>query len=143
MLKIKQRIKLTSTSQVPVDLRKLLASSILVVGGTPMLPGFIPRLHSELVRLLTHKMPSRRDSAQGSPQRPPPYDPYAPLRQLAPFIAVLNNPSPPPPSPDAPALNAGKAPAFTPACLPWVGGSLAGYVLTSFPSRGVAMRRNG
>ena len=35
--------------QIPVDLRKTLASSILVTGGTTMLPGFIPRLHVVLV----------------------------------------------------------------------------------------------
>lgn len=40
------------TFQVPMDLRKTLASSILVVGGTAMLPGFIPRLHVEIVRTL-------------------------------------------------------------------------------------------
>ncbi len=30
------------------------------------------------------------------------------------------------------AANAGKAPAFAPACLAWVGGSLAGYVIFSW-----------
>ena len=66
-----------------MDLRKSLASAILVVGGTPMLPGFIPRLHAELLRTLTRQTspaptpgPRGRARAQG-------YDRYAPLRSLA------------------------------------------------------------
>lgn len=110
--------------RAPVDLRRVLAGSILVVGGTSMLPGFIPRLQNELVRVLTHPPPQRHPTRPGRPAIPA-YDPYAPLRPLAPYIAILNNPSPPPP---ATGINssAGRAPAFTPATLPWVGGSLAG-----------------
>ena len=110
--------------RVPVDLRRTLAGSILVVGGTAMLPGFITRLQNELVYVLTHPPPPRHSTR---PDRPalPAYDPYAPLRPLAPYIAVLNNPSPPPP-PTGINSSAGRAPAFTPATLPWVGGSLAG-----------------
>jgi actin-related protein 10 len=113
--------------RVPVDLRRTLASSILVVGGTPMLPGFIPRLQDELVRLLERSPPARQSTR---PDRPPipVHDPYAPLRPLAPYVAILNNPSPPPSIDANIPSNAGKAPAFTPAMLPWVGGSLAGYV---------------
>ncbi|OSC96885.1 actin-like ATPase domain-containing protein [Trametes coccinea BRFM310] len=126
--------------KVPVDLRKTLASTILVVGGTPMLPGFIPRLQAELVRAV-----SRTSSSQSSPsppsrpghpsRRPPPgtasgYDRYAPLRPLLPYFAILNNPAPPPPASAPAAANAGKAPAFTPAAMAWVGGSLAGALKT-------------
>ncbi|KAH8117931.1 actin-like ATPase domain-containing protein [Phellopilus nigrolimitatus] len=122
-------VLLDALLRVPVDLRRTLASSILVVGGTPMLPGFIPRLQSELVRLLTRPPPPRHPIRPDRPA-PPVYDPYAPLRPLAPYIAILNNPSPPPPSA---AINssAGKAPAFTAATLPWVGGSLAGAMKIS------------
>jgi len=90
-----------------------------------MLPGFIPRLHAELLRAL-----SAPEQNHAKPkQRPLPlYDRYAPLRQLLPYFAILNNPSPPPPLSDRARANAGKAPAFTPATLAWVGGSLAGYV---------------
>lgn len=35
-----------------MDLRKELASSIVVAGGTAMLPGFISRLHLEIIKLL-------------------------------------------------------------------------------------------
>ncbi|KDQ16509.1 hypothetical protein BOTBODRAFT_30843 [Botryobasidium botryosum FD-172 SS1] len=94
--------------KVPVDLRKDFVSSILVVGGTAMLPGFIPRFSPFSIRR-------------------PRYDPYAPLRPLAPFISILNNPVPPlTASSTLAGANAGKAPAFAPAILPWVGGSLAG-----------------
>jgi actin-related protein 10 len=129
--------KATSTNlillrpQVPVDLRKTMASSILVVGGTPMLPGFIPRLHAELVRAVSQ--PSVDSPSHRSNRRAPPaYDRYAPLRPLLPYFAVLNNPTPPPPSDGAGSAttHAGKAPAFAPATMAWVGGSLAGALKT-------------
>ncbi|KAI0749669.1 actin family [Daedaleopsis nitida] len=121
--------------KVPVDLRKTLASSILVIGGTPMLPGFIPRLHAELTRAVSRTANSSSSSAAPSRagrQRPRPvvYDRYAALRPLLPYFAVLNNPAPPPPASANAAANAGKAPAFTPALMAWVGGSLAGALKT-------------
>ncbi|KAI0663820.1 actin-domain-containing protein [Cubamyces menziesii] len=120
--------------KVPVDLRKTLASSILVIGGTPMLPGFIPRLQAELVRAVTRtssEAPSPPPGRSGRPrQRPTVYDRYAALRPLLPYFAILNNPAPPPPASASAAANAGKAPAFTPAMMAWVGGSLAGALKT-------------
>lgn len=100
-----------------------MATNIVVAGGTAMLPGFIPRLHQEILKCLEepHHIPP-----SSSPKRRA-YDPYAPLRPLAPFISILNNPQPP-----SNAVKAGKAPAFTPAILPWLGGSLAGYAAPSF-----------
>lgn len=115
--------------QVPVDLRKSLASAILVVGGTPMLPGFIPRLQAELLRILkrqTSSSPSPGLSGRRGKLRPAVYDRYVALRPLAAYIAILNNSMPPPPSSSRAIHNAGKAPAFMPACMAWVGGSLAG-----------------
>ncbi|OBZ62673.1 Actin-related protein 10 [Grifola frondosa] len=119
--------------KVPVDLRKTLASTILVVGGTPMLPGFIPRLHAELVRAVS--APSSSASGSRPPSRPGrvrpvPYDRYSSLRPLLSYFAILNNPSPPPPTSVAASANSGKAPAFTPATMAWVGGSLAGALKT-------------
>ncbi|KAI0707248.1 actin-domain-containing protein [Earliella scabrosa] len=121
--------------KVPVDLRRTLASSILVIGGTPMLPGFIPRLHAELTRAVSRTSNSTSSSAApsraGKPRpRPVVYDRYAALRPLLPYFAVLNNPAPPPPASAQAAANAGKAPAFTPAMMAWVGGSLAGALKT-------------
>ncbi|KAI0775099.1 actin-domain-containing protein [Trametes elegans] len=118
--------------KAPVDLRRTLASTILVVGGTPMLPGFIPRLQAELVRAVTriaaHAAPPP-PSRSGRP-RPATYDRYAALRPLLPYFAILNNPLPRPPASTHAAANAGKAPAFTPATMAWVGGSLAGALKT-------------
>lgn len=115
-------------SQVPIDLRQTLVSSILVTGGTAMLPGFIPRLHAELLRAIgsTALRPRQEPTRSGRPP-PPAYDRYATLRPLIPHIAILNNPTPQvsSSSPRA-AANAGKAPAFAPALMAWVGGSLAG-----------------
>lgn len=96
-----------------------------------MLPGFIPRLHAELLRALAPPTAAPRPTRSGRPPLPQ-YDRYASLRPLLPYLAILNNPSPPPPLSDRARANAGKAPAFTPATLAWVGGSLAGYVVTFF-----------
>ena len=94
-----------------------------------MLPGFIPRLQAELVRAINASAPTstRPPSRPGRP-RPAPYDRYAPLRPLLPYFAILNNPSPPAPTSGSAVTNAGRAPAFTPATMAWVGGSLAGFV---------------
>ena len=107
-----------------------------------MMPGFLPRLHAELARALSPPpsptpQPSNRRKGK---HRPPPYDRYAPLRQLLPHFAILNNPDPPKESNDSGSAqrksSAGKAPAFTPACMAWVGGSLAGCVTSlAYPSR--------
>jgi actin-related protein 10 len=104
-----------------------MASSMLVVGGTAMLPGFIPRLHVELLRAINPPSLTqmRHQSRPGKPC-PPPYDRYASLRTLIPFFAILNSPSPPPSMSDRATANVGKAPAFSPATMAWVGGSLAG-----------------
>lgn len=102
-----------------------MAASILVSGGTSMLPGFIPRLHAEILRS-TAPPPSRQQTGLEKKVLLPPYDKYGPLRPLVPYFAILNNPSPPPMTSERAGANAGKAPAFSPASLAWVGGSLAG-----------------
>ena len=102
-----------------------MAASILVSGGTSMLPGFIPRLHAEILRS-TAPPPSRQQTGLEKKLLLPPYDKYGPLRPLVPYFAILNNPSPPPMTSERAGANAGKAPAFSPASLAWVGGSLAG-----------------
>lgn len=122
---------LDSLLKVAVDLRKTLASSILVVGGTSMLPGFIPRLYSEILRALAPLPPSTRQPIRPDRPLPPQYDRYAALRPLTSHFAILNNPSPQTAQMSARARsNAGKAPAFTPATMAWVGGSLAGSLKT-------------
>lgn len=122
-----------------MDLRRTLASSILVVGGTLMLPGFIPRLHAELLRAIAPPLSSPRQSVRPDKPAPPQYDRYATLRPLTNYFAILNNPSPPPPTSARAGANAGKAPAFSPATMAWIGGSLAGYVFFE-PSKFHALR---
>ncbi|TFK49938.1 actin-domain-containing protein [Heliocybe sulcata] len=119
---------LESLLKVPVDLRKTMASSILVIGGTSMLPGFIPRLHAELIRALAPPQSSPRQSGRPNRTPVPPYDRYASLRALVPYFAVLNNPSArsTASTSDRAAANSGRAPAFMPSLMAWVGGSLAG-----------------
>jgi actin-related protein 10 len=102
-----------------------MASSILVVGGTAMLPGFIPRLHIELLRAI-HPPSQLRQQLRPGKLGPPVYDRYASLRTLIPYFAILNSPSPPPSISDRAVASVGKAPAFSPATMAWVGGSLAG-----------------
>ncbi|KAF8554417.1 actin-domain-containing protein [Imleria badia] len=125
-------VLLEALLKVPVDLRQTLVSSILVTGGTAMLPGFIPRLHTELLRAIG-SAPSRprEGTTRSGRSLPPAYDRYAALRPLVPHIAILNNPAPQPSSSSPRATaNAGKAPAFAPASMAWVGGSLAGALKT-------------
>lgn len=121
--------------RTPRDLRKTLACSILVTGGTAMIPGFIPRLHSEILRAIQPQNPGRRSQRRpvipGKPL-PPVYGRFESLRPLVPYIAILNDPSPLPATSGRAAANAGKAPAFTPSLIGWVGGSLAGYVCTFY-----------
>jgi actin-related protein 10 len=117
-----------------VDLRKTLASSILVVGGTAMLPGFIPRLHGELLRAIAPPPASPRQPTRPDTPLPPQYDRYASLRPLVPYFAILNNPLPPLPMSERAANNAGKSPAFSPATMAWIGGSLAGSVTSHLSS---------
>ncbi|KAH7868394.1 fungal-specific actin related protein [Lentinula edodes] len=124
-------IILDALLKVPVDLRKTLASSILIVGGTSMLPGFIPRLHVELLRAISPPpLPPSRQPTKHDKAPPPHYDRYATLRPLIPYLSILNNPSPPAPLSDRAKNNGGKAPAFSPATMAWVGGSLAGALKT-------------
>lgn len=118
--------------KTPIDLRKTLASSILVTGGTAMLPGFIQRLQAEILRAIQPPVTAgrRKQRHLAIPRKPSPpaYDRYASLRPLVPYISILNNPSPPPSTSSRAAANAGKAPAFAPSLMAWIGGSLAGYV---------------
>ena len=117
--------------QIPVDLRKTLASSILVAGGTAMLPGLIPRLHNEILKAVSTPPPPRPASPRKAKRPPPPqYDKYATLRPLVPYFAILNNPTPGKVHSERARANAGRAPSFAPAMLPWVGGSLAGALKT-------------
>ena len=97
-----------------------------------MLPGFIPRLHTEILRTLSTPPSTKQlNTSKSSKHILPPYDKYAPLRPLIPYIAILNNPKPPAvPASDRAKANAGKAPAFVSALMPWVGGSLAGVLKT-------------
>ncbi|KAG8834823.1 hypothetical protein FRC17_006931 [Serendipita sp. 399] len=111
--------------KTPVDLRKSLISSILIVGGTAMMPGFIPRAHQEIVRTLSKPNPT---PSMRSPKRRV-YDPFEPLRSLVDNVSILNNPSPPA-ALSSDARNGGTAPAFAPLCMAWVGGSLAGALKT-------------
>jgi hypothetical protein len=88
-----------------------------------MLPGFIPRLYTEIIRTLSaHPVSKQTNKAK---RTLPPYDKYSPLRPLLPYFAILNDPNPPAiPTSDRAKSNAGKAPAFVPALMAWVGGSL-------------------
>ncbi|KAG9315355.1 actin-domain-containing protein [Chiua virens] len=72
-----------------------LVASIVVTGGTAMVPGFIPRLYAELLRAIGLPARPRQGPTRSGRPLPPVYDRYATLRPLVPHIAVLNNPAPP------------------------------------------------
>ena len=90
-----------------------------------MMPGFIPRLHVELLKAIAPPATRARHFIRPDRQPPPSYDRYATLRPLTSHFTILNNPSPH--TSGRANTNAGKAPAFSPATMAWVGGSLAGY----------------
>ncbi|KZT39144.1 actin-domain-containing protein [Sistotremastrum suecicum HHB10207 ss-3] len=112
---------LHSLLKVPIDLRSQLASSILIVGGTAMLPGFITRLRKQL--LLALEKPARPPGTSPSKRF---YDPFATLRPMKSVLSIVNDPNHGAPASATTAHNAGRAPAYSPAALPWVGGSLTG-----------------
>ncbi|KAK4685993.1 actin-related protein 10, partial [Tremellales sp. Uapishka_1] len=120
---------LNTMLKLPIDLRPIMASTLLVTGGTPSLPGFIPRLRISLLRLL---LPP--PSPPVSPVSPTAHtidtqswrnrnlQPYKPLYGLASYLAILNDPAPL----DSGSSRGGTAPRWVPSLLPFVGGSLAG-----------------
>ncbi|GJN93573.1 hypothetical protein Rhopal_006630-T1 [Rhodotorula paludigena] len=159
--------------KLPIDLRKPMASSVLVIGGTSMLPGFFPRFKASLLSQLERSHPPSPPpspplapaapsdpepmSTDSSPAPAPTSDSsapstehtatvrrrhalaarlhtlrhsprYAPLVPLAPHLAILNHPSPSPLASSSSLARAreGSAPAFSPALMGWIGGSLAG-----------------
>jgi actin-related protein 10 len=109
--------------QLPLDLRRTMASSILLVGGASMLPGFAARLEQELVRTLQ----SKHQIAPISPRklRRTHKTRFHPISNLHADVAVLNNPTP------GQHPRSGSASAFSPHLLPWIGASLAVALKTS------------
>jgi actin-related protein 10 len=89
-----------------------------------MIPGFVSRLQAELLKAISPPSTPPRHVTRHDRHPPPTFDRYASLRPLTARFAILNNPSPH--TPDGVSTNAGKAPAFSPATMAWVGGSLAG-----------------
>ncbi|WVQ96180.1 hypothetical protein IAU59_003283 [Kwoniella sp. CBS 9459] len=140
---------LTCLLELPIDLRTAMISSLLVIGGTPSLPGFIPRLR---ISLLHNLLPpsnapssSLEDLAPRSPLNTPAQrleevslwkkrkdEPYSALYGLSGQLSILNDPAPL----DGGGGNGsrgGRAPRWTPGLMSWVGGSLAGSLKTSAP----------
>ncbi|BGP42625.1 hypothetical protein JCM10449v2_006637 [Rhodotorula kratochvilovae] len=80
--------------KLPIDLRKPLASSILVIGGTAMMPGFFPRFKSSLLAQLE----------RSHPPSPPPSPPLPPsVSSTADDPMDTTSPAPPPTTSDVPA----------------------------------------
>lgn len=138
-------------SQLPIDLRKPIASSILITGGTAMLPGFFPRLQHALKQSLSLSHPPSPPPSPPPPSTLPlsaddmraqrhktlsqrlttlrttPH--FSPLVPLASHLAIINDPTPMGTSVLS-AGNQGKAPGFAPSLMGWIGGSLAGALKT-------------
>jgi actin-related protein 10 len=122
-----------------MDLRRPLAESILIIGGTAMLPGFIPRLRSELLHrlflstppippdpsilatstnrvknqsLAAKRLTNRLHLLRTSPR-------FAPLVPLGARLRLINSN----------AVSTGtyaSSTSFAPSLIGWIGGSLAG-----------------
>jgi actin-related protein 10 len=110
------------TLQLPVDVRPAMISNILVTGGTPSLPGFIPRLRNTLAESLdqNHKAHTQ-DRLSLAAWKARNAEPYRELYGLSSKLAIINDPAP------VDSIS-GTAPRWTPSLMSWVGGSLAGYV---------------
>lgn len=130
----------TAISKLPIDLRRVMCESILVSGGTAMLPGFANRFRMQLAaavekaeqpggKLSIHShaygtkasKEEKEDKEQGS--------------RLYRSIAVLNDPWPDLSQSQASkgkgGGEGGSAPAFAANLLPWMGSSLAGALKTT------------
>jgi actin-related protein len=107
-------------TQLPVDLRPTMISTILVTGGTASLPNFISRLRDSITESLQPKS-TKADPLSLAAWRKRGTEPYRELYGLAPKLTILNDPKPV----DG---RGGTAPRWTPSLMSWVGGSLAGYV---------------
>ncbi|WWC65654.1 uncharacterized protein I303_108275 [Kwoniella dejecticola CBS 10117] len=135
------RLILDCILKLPIDLRPTLISSMLIVGGTASLPGFIPRLR---ISLLQHLLPPPSNASSEQPKSPlntiqsrkeettmwrkKGHEPYKEIYGLASKVAIINDPAPL----DGEGGNkGGKAPRWTPGLMSWVGGSLAGALKTS------------
>ncbi|KAI8096588.1 actin family [Halteromyces radiatus] len=91
--------------KVPADLRKPMISSLLVVGGTALVPGFHNKLKQTLLTIL--KQPTPQESSR-----------YSSLLGLASFIQFLDHPSQ-------------TGPLFQSNVRGWIGGSLMGSLKLS------------
>ncbi|KDN48225.1 actin-like ATPase domain-containing protein [Tilletiaria anomala UBC 951] len=139
---------LSSLLKLPIDLRRNLASLILVTGGMAMLPSLPHRLAQQLA-LSLQTLASEIDSSKPlTPAVLRKANRYAPLRNLASSIGVLNDHAPnlpPIPPPDlpredksqvkktlvAPPPMSGSAPVFAANLLPWIGASIVGALQTT------------
>lgn len=152
----------TADRELPIDLRAPLISSFLVVGGTASLPGLITRLRQSLLSSLSVPSSSSSSAAavasSSTPSNQPPAritpedraaenklwrsrssEPYSVLYPLARKLAILNDPAPVDGGMEGEREGwnqGGKAPRWVPALTGWVGGSLAGSVLTLLRGRG-------
>ncbi|KAI8974498.1 actin family [Pilobolus umbonatus] len=98
---------LNSLLRVQPDLRKPLISSLLLIGGTSLLPGFQSRLKHELLRIM-------RDPEDYEKRK------YQPLLRLHKFIRFIDNPE-----------EKGAGRVFMNNVRGWIGGSLVGSMKIS------------
>jgi actin-related protein 10 len=133
-----------------MDMRRAMASSIVISGGACMMPGFVPRLRTQLLQtVLRNAEDAEGDDSTASPTTLPLEEvptpnayqreqcrklvektktqhkrPFRSLVPLATSLAILNDTDPL--VDDGGNPRAGSAPPFNPGLLPWIGGSVAG-----------------
>lgn len=127
-------------TQLPIDLRRVMAASLLFTGGGAALPGFTGRLYSSLVDLINASrstdLPTSTGAGTATPkrlkkERKRGERPYESLVGLADGLAILNDTSVGSSQADLEGKQAGtrgSAPAWSGGLMSWIGGSLAGSV---------------
>ncbi|GAA99478.1 uncharacterized protein L969DRAFT_93938 [Mixia osmundae IAM 14324] len=119
---------LTCLAKLPIDLRRTMASNILITGGSAAIPGLITRLHLTTLAMLA------RSTYSGGPRRPSHANRFSSLLPLSNAIAFLNDPTP--------AMHgnvlSGTSTPFASHLLAWTGGAIA----SSLRSSGMPLARS-
>ncbi|KAH9824688.1 actin-domain-containing protein [Melampsora americana] len=121
-------VVLECLANLPIDLRKPMVSNLVIAGGGAMIPGFIPRLKTELIQSLESaqsqltmsledsNLPRHHKAKRGLPR-------YHSISSLSSSIHILNDPYLNKP---IPTFSLTRPASFQPHLLSWIGGSLAG-----------------
>ncbi|POV94356.1 hypothetical protein PSHT_16261, partial [Puccinia striiformis] len=127
--------------KLPIDLRKPIAQNLIVSGGGAMLPGFVPRLKSELISILEEFQVPQSSMTSHSPSSFKKMNKqeelgrwlssrrkFSPLHPLIEDLDILNHfdSSSSPKTPTRAGIRKSRPAQFQMNLLAWIGGSLSG-----------------